>query len=250
MGHQLICGDVLDVIPTLGQFTVAIADPPDNLGLAYKNYRDKIPPEKYRLMIERLISLMVGHAETSWISFYSDYVFMVGTLVEQLQIRLIDHGKEPIEARLFIQSFTFGQNRRSDCGRGYRPLLRLRRPGAPLYPDAIKVPSWRQQHGDPRATEGGKVPLDHWDEFPRVTGNCKERRSYHPTQLRDGLVRRCLDLSSKAGDSVLDIFSGTGTVLRAAKHDRVITSIELDPFYCEQIAKEHGLEILSKAEVA
>lgn len=242
MGHKLICGDALDVIPTLGQFTVAIADPPDNLGLAYKSYKDRMPPEEYQDFLYRLMAIMIDHAETAWISFYSDYIFMVGTHVENLQGWWRSAG-DPIEARLFVQSFTFGQNRRTDCGRGYRPLLRLRRKGAPLYPDAIKVPSWRQQHGDARATAGGKVPLDHWDEFPRITGNCKERRAHHPTQLREGLVRRCIDLSSQEGDSVLDIFSGTGTVLRAAKHDRVITSVELDPYYCQQIAAEHNLEI-------
>lgn len=237
MGHQLICGNALDVIPSLGEFTVAIADPPDNLGLGYKTYKDRMPAETYRDFFWRLLIQMFNAAETTWISFYSEYVFMVGSQVERLQAQW------PCEARLFVQSFTFGQNRRTDCGRGYRPLLRIRKSGAPLYPDAIKVGSWRQKHGDARAAPGGRVPLDHWDEFPRITGNCHERRSWHPTQLREGLVRRCLGLTSKAGDSVLDIFAGTGTVLRAAKHDRVITSVELDPFYCEQIAAEHGLAV-------
>jgi site-specific DNA-methyltransferase (adenine-specific) len=242
MGHQLICGDALSVIPTLGHYTVAIADPPDNIGLGYKAYKDRKTADEYRDFFYRLMQEMVSHADTSWISFNSKWVFMAASLVEQLQTWW-GKGDTSLEAKLFIQSFTFGQNCKNDCGNGYRPLLRLRWPDASLYPDAIKVPSWRQQHGDKRAAAGGRVPLDHWDEFPRITGNCRERRPHHPTQLREGLVRRCIDLSSKAGDSVLDIFSGTGTVLRAAKHDRVITSIELDPFYCEKIAEEHGLGI-------
>lgn len=238
MGHQLICGDVRDVLPKLGTYyTVSIADPFDNIGLKYATHKDRMPDEDYSRFLWDLMHGMATHSLTAWISFNSKWVFMVASHVERLQKQL------DVEPKLFIQSFTFGQNKRTDCGNGYRPLLRLRRPDAPLYPDAIKVKSWRQQHGDPRATAGGKVPLDHWDEFPRITGNCRERRAWHPTQLREGLVRRCIDLSSQAGDSVLDIFAGTGTVLRAAKHDRVITSIEVDQFYCEQIAKEHGLKV-------
>ena len=56
------------------------------------------------------------------------------------------------------------------------------------------------------------------------------------------MVKRMVDFSTLPGESVADVFSGTGTVLRAVK-DRPITSIELDPLYCQKIAEEHGLAI-------
>lgn len=235
--NTLICGDVLNVLPTLGRFKCLISDPPDGINLQYNTFNDKITAEDYRIFLQEGLRLSVKHADISWWSFNAKWVFMIGSLVEDLI-----QANPNIEARLFVPTFTFGQNRKSDCGNGYRPLLRLKHKTATLYPDSIKVPSWRSEHGDKRAAPGGRVPLDHWPDFPRITGNCKERRVYHPTQLREGMIKRIVDFSTVPGESICDAFSGTGTVLRAIK-DRPITSIELDPFYCEKIAEEHGLEI-------
>jgi hypothetical protein len=41
-----------------------------------------------------------------------------------------------VEAKPCVQVFTFGQHNHHDLGNNHRPLLRLRRPDAPLYPDA------------------------------------------------------------------------------------------------------------------
>jgi site-specific DNA-methyltransferase (adenine-specific) len=142
----------------------------------------------------------------------------------------------------FVWTYTFGQNRNSDCGPGHRPILRIRKPDAQLHPEQIKVPSWRQLHGDKRAAAGGRVPLDAWTEFPRVVGNAKERRPWHPTQHPEALVERAIKLTTREGDTVLDLFSGTGTVIRVCKRiGRHTVSIELNPIYCEMIAEEHGL---------
>jgi DNA modification methylase len=109
-----------------------------------------------------------------------------------------------------------------------------------LYPDATRVPSWRQEHGDKRADPRGRVPGDVFD-FTRVTGNSKQRRAWHPTQLNEGLVERCLNLTTVEGDYVLDPFGGTGTTLRVCKRiGRNCTLIEIDPAYCAKIAEEHS----------
>ncbi len=232
--NQLYCGNVLDVLPKLKRhFNCLIADPPDNIGLVYHEYVDSRTKEEYMQCFETCMVQFVGVADVVWISFNAKWIFEVGGLLS----RWHPHW----DARLFIQIFTFGQNRKTDCGNGYRPILRIMRPEAKLYPDAIKVESWRQKHGDKRAAPGGCVPLDVWD-FPRITGNCKERRSWHPTQLREAMIQRMVDFSTIPGDSVCDAFSGTGTVLRAVK-DRSITSIELDRGYCDRIAAEHDLEV-------
>ncbi|MEX2054721.1 MAG: DNA methyltransferase, partial [Candidatus Andersenbacteria bacterium] len=228
--NTLICGDVLEVLPTLGHFKCLIADPPDGIGLKYASFNDRITKSNYREFLRTGLRLSIAHADIAWWSFNAQWVFMVGSLVEDLLADNPDY-----EARLFIPSFTFGQNRKTDCGNGYRPLLRLKHKDCSIYPNAIKVPSWRSEHGDKRAAPGGRVPLDHWPEFPRITGNCKERRPHHPTQLREGMIKRIVDFSTLPGESVCDCFSGTGTVLRAV-NDRLITSIELDPFYCDKIA--------------
>ena len=238
--YRLLCADCFDILPRLGYFDCLIADPPDAIGLQYQDFQDDMTLAEYRDFLWGAFNLFVNHAGISWISYNAKWTFMVGTLVEQLLKKHPD-----IEAKPFVCTFTFGQNRKTDCGNGHRPLLRLRHKDAILYPEQIKIPSWRQLNGDKRAAKGGRVPLDHWDEFPRVTGNSKQRRKYHPTQLHEGMVERCIKMSTIEGGTVLDIFSGTGTVIRACKRirQRQVVSIELDPFYCEKIAEEHNLEV-------
>ena len=236
--NRLICGDVFSVLPQLDEFNCLIADPPDNIGLKYKSFKDEMTATDYRKFLSKCIYSFTRKANIVWISFNSKWIFDIGELI-------CEHKSwkefEGWEYKLFINAFTFGQNNKYDCGSGYRPLLRLKKQGEPLYPDAIKVPSQRQLIGDKRAALGGRVPLDVWN-FERITGNCKERRSYHPTQLREGMIKRIIDFSTLPGQTVCDVFSGTGTVLRACK-DRNITSIEIDPYYCTEIAKEHNLNI-------
>lgn len=235
--NELYCGDVLEVLNRLDKsFDAIIADPPDNIGLKYNSYSDKLTDRQYKYFLTNCIDTFTYYSDMVWISFNSKWIFTIGSIVESFKEDRTDW-----DAKLFINTFTFGQNNRRDCGSGFRPLLRLKYKDAKLYPDAIKVPSWRQENGDKRAAAGGRVPLDVWD-FQRITGNCKERRDWHPTQLREGMIKRIVDFSTVPGDSIFDAFSGTGTVLRTIK-DRNITSVELDRFYCEQIAQEHGLKI-------
>jgi DNA modification methylase len=116
------------------------------------------------------------------------------------------------------------------------------REGTELYPDAIRVPSWRQLHGDKRANPKGRVPGDVFN-FPRVVGNSKQRRRWHPTQLHEGLYERCIKLSCLPEDSVCDLFAGTGTLARVCKATgNPCTLIEMDPDYCRKIALEHNLQ--------
>lgn len=239
--NRLICGDVFEVLPTLGKFKCLIADPPDNIGLKYNNFSDSLTDVKYGRFLRDCWRLFIEHADIIWISYNARHTFLMGAIVEEIKPEYPDYEFKP-----FVQTFTFGQNNKYDCGNGHRPIVRARHKDALIYPQAIKVPSWRQLNGDKRAAPGGRVPLDVWDDFPRITGNCKERRRYHPTQLREGLVKRMVDFSTLPGESVADVFSGTGTVLRAV-NDREITSIEVDPFYCQMIADEHGLTMKKAA---
>ena len=104
-----------------------------------------------------------------------------------------------LEAKPCVQTFTFGQHNHHDLGNNHRPLLRLRWHDAPLYPDAIRVPSWRQENGDKRADPRGRVPGDVFD-FTRVTGNSKQRRHLapHPTQRGPGRAVHQADHRPKA----------------------------------------------------
>ena len=51
------------------------------------------------------------------------------------------------------------------------------------------------------------MPGDVFD-FPRMTGNSKQLRPWHKTQLHEDLVERCILLSTQPGDHVVDPFGG------------------------------------------
>ncbi len=225
---NVIQGDCIEVLEGLGQFDCLFADPPDNIGLGYGEYRDKRPD--YVNWLETCVDMFINHAPIVWLSFNSRWLLELAGVVRRVL-------PDEWEFKPCVQTFTFGQHNQKDLGNCHRPLWRLKRKDAPLYPDNIRVPSWRQRNGDKRADPRGRVPSDVLD-FPRVTGNSKQRRSWHPTQLHEGLVERCILLSTKEKDSVVDPFGGTGTTLRVCqKKNRNCTLIELDKNYCEKIRK-------------
>lgn len=237
--HRLVQANCLEYLSnTSERWDTVFADPPDAIGLKYNSFNDRIKPSDYQQLLWDWLFCFTKVSPVVWFSFNAKWTFAFGWVVHEF-LKLAPEW----EAKPFVQHFTFGQNRKTDCGNGHRPLWRIKHKDAPLYPDAIKVPSWRELNGDKRAAVGGRVPLDAWD-FPRVTGNSKQRRAYHPTQLHEGLVERAIKLTTTEGQHVLDPFGGTGTTLRVCKAiGRQCTLVEIDPFYCKKIAEEHKLKI-------
>ncbi len=240
MNHRIINGYYEDVLQKLhGNITCIFADPPDNLKLNYgNNFNDNIPTEDYLNWLSESMYNFCKAADIVWLSYNAQWIIHLGRITRDLWYELND-----IEIKHCVQTFTFGQYNQHDLGNCFHPLLRLKHNDAPLYPDQIRVLSWRQEHGDKRADPRGRVPGDVFS-FPRVGGNSAQRRSWCPTQLHEDLVERCIKLSTKSGDTVLDPFAGTGTTLRVCKRiNRNCILIEQNPEYCNHIAKEHGLEV-------
>lgn len=241
MKYQLYNADCLDLIQTLDPVDTIFADPPDNLGLHYGEYRDHKDETVYIDLLRQWLSTFVLRAKTVWFSYNAKWTFEVGKIV----VDLVGLRAGELEAKPCVQVYTFGQHNQHDLGNNYRPLLRLRWHRAPLFPDAVRVPSWRQENGDKRADPRGRVPGDVFD-FTRVTGNSKQRRPWHPTQLNEGLVERCLRLTTPDNGRVLDPFAGTGTTLRVCKRINLpCTLIEVDREYCKKIAAENDLRTVT-----
>jgi hypothetical protein len=216
------------------------ADPPDNIGLGYDACNDKLSRRDYHRLLQDILDFSREKCEILWISFNAVHLPLMGRLVDDF----VDFW-DGWEFKPGVQVFTFGQHNKHDLGNNHRPLWRLMHKDAELYPDAIRVPSWRQLHGDKRANPKGRVPGDVFD-FPRVVGNSKQRRRWHPTQLHEGLYERCVKLSCSPDDSICDIFAGTGTLGRVCKETgNPCTLIEMDSNYCEKIALEHDLQYVS-----
>jgi site-specific DNA-methyltransferase (adenine-specific) len=233
---RLIHGDCSEVLANDPRhYTVAFGDPPDNIRLGYGEYKDKLPDAAYLDRMYVWLEACVRKADVVWWSFNARWTLEVGNIGMELR------DAYQLQFKACQQTFTFGQDNQKDLKNNHRPLYRFMREGTVLYPDSIRVESWRLQNGDKRANPKGCVPGDVF-EFTRVVGNDKERRRWHPTQLREALVERCIRLATTDGDSVLDTFGGTGTTLRVCgRLGRDCTLIELDPGYCERIAAENDL---------
>lgn len=58
----------------------------------------------------------------------------------------------------------------------------------------------------------------------------------HPTMKPVKLMARCIQNSTKPGETVLDLFGGSGSTMIACEQlDRKCKMVELDPFYCDVI---------------
>lgn len=233
---RLINAKFQDALPLLDPVTMIFADPPDNIGLGYGACDDDLSTQEYWSLLNDILWLSGDRCVVLWISFNARYLPIMGKLA-------YDFIRSGWTLKPCVQTFTFGQHNQHDLGNNHRPLWRFTRDGCViLYPDAVRVPSWRQLHGDKRADPRGRVPGDVFD-FPRVTGNSKQRKKYHPTQLHEGLYERCIRLTCAPDDETCDLFAGTGTLARACKKTHnPCTLIEMDPFYCEKIADEHGMQ--------
>lgn len=254
MKHELINCDnttyLWDAFHMGERWDVAFADPPDNIGLGYDVLNDKVREIDYYNSCRTWITALLRVTDTLWWSFNAKHTAMMGSILYHMC---------DVEYKPCVQVFTFGQHNNHDLGNNHRPCWRISNPGkCRLYPEQVKVPSWRELNGDKRAKPGGRVPGDvYWHpddevfDHPRVTGNSKQRRSFHPTQLHEDLVERCIKLTTKEGDRVLDPFGGTGTTLRVCKKiNRSCTLLELSPNYCSHIAAEHDLTVLSFGDTA
>ena len=234
--HKIINADVVAwLVNNKQHYHCCVMDVPDAIGIKHPDYVERVETG-YLDWLNFITCCAYDYCDTVWLSYNAIWDIDVKHLAHAWLSLYADMLIKP-----FVWTYTFGQNNNFDCGPGHRPILRLKHRSAPLYPNQIKVPSWRQLNGDKRAAPDGRVPLDFWD-FPRVTGNSRERRRWWPNQHPEALVERCIKLSTKDGDNVLDLFSGTGTALRVCKRiNRNSTSVELSRFACEKIREENQL---------
>lgn len=232
-------GDYANMLQQMAEADLIFADPPDNLGLKYNEYKDKRPD--YYGWIELTIYRALAKTKCFWLSYYWKHDLEIKYRARQI-LKQYPH----VSAKTFIWRYTFGQHNSHDFGSGYRYLLRFTKPDAKFNPDSVRVLSKRQMLGDARANPKGRVPDDVWD-YPRVVGNSSERRKWHPTQHPEALLKRIILMHTDPNDLVVDLFGGTGTTLRAALscNRRALIS-EIDGEYCRQISNETGLEVVRK----
>lgn len=233
-----MCAEAKNVLMATSGIDTVFMDPPDNIGLDYSKYEDKLDPQDYHTFLQQIICLAINIAPTVYVSFNAKHFAIMGSIATSL----LHH-----ESRLLVQGFTFGQNSKTDFTNNFRPIVRICAKDAERYPGQTKIESWRMRNGDKRANPKGTNPGDVWRsdflEYSRVTGNSKQRRKWHPTQLHEGLVEDLLLMSTPPGGHVLDPFAGTGTTMRVCMANGWnCTTSDIDLDYCRKIAEEHDMQ--------
>lgn len=230
-------GDFRDWLPQVESFKMLFADPPDNIGLKYDGFEDKMTDSEYEELLDDMFIFGMSCSEILWVSYNAKHINLVGSLLRGYE------SHTDWDIRHFVQTFTFGYCVQKDFQFCFRPMVRVMRPGAVTYEDSIRIRSARQEQGDKRANPAGKIPPDVW-EFTRVTGNSRQRRKWHRTQLNEDVYKRALGYSAKTGDRVGDLFAGTGTIARASAGMGLnVSMFEKSPTYCEKLAAEFELPI-------
>lgn len=234
MTKELICTDSVSWLANQGDhYRMLFGDPPDGIGLKYNGFKDKISPEDYERMLFDILVHGHVHFDVIWLSVNTRWANLLGYVTHLFLQCATDWECKPC-----VQTFTFGQHCETDFGNNHRLLYRYRPEWENTYSDAIRVPSWRQLNGDKRANPNGRVPGDVFD-FPRVTGNSKQRRRFSPTQLHEGLYERCIKSCCVPGDSVVDLFAGSGTLGRVADRCGVnALMLEVSRETCDEILKD------------
>jgi hypothetical protein len=212
MKKEIACIDARDWLwfPHGKGYRMMFADPPDGIGMKYKGFVDKIPPDEYERMLYIILTRGADIFQFMWLSINVRWATMLGHVSYEFEKIRPDWDCTPM-----VQTYTFGQHDHHDFGGNHRLLYRYQKVGSERYMDAVRVPSWRQLNGDKRADPRGRVPGDVFD-FPRVTGNSKQRRDFSPTQLHEGLYERAVKSCCQRGDTVVDLFAGSGTLGRVA----------------------------------
>ena len=219
---------------------LAIADPPYNIGKKYDDddTGDKIAPAQYEWLLDKAIASGVYALRPGGVLFWlcpADQMFEIHrrlTSFPDLSI-LWD---API---VWEESFAQYQKKRMTLDyRLWFPMVK-RGGDVTFNGEDILIESERMKMGDKRAKGSkGKVPGRVW-KFRRLQGTSKAWRPWHPCQLPPELLDRIILGFSNKGDTVLDLFAGSGSAgRRALKAERSFVGVDKSPTYCRLIEEE------------
>jgi DNA modification methylase len=219
--HRLMCGDStsLDQIEKLldGEMAdMAFTDPPYNVDYGNSNN----PRHKSRQIMNDKMN------DDDWNTFVNDYItalltYCHGNIYISMSDKELGHMQITFEklGGKWASFIVWVKDRLVLSGKDYHS-----RHETILY-------GWKDGVSDRQRVED-RTETDVW-EIKRPSNS-----ELHPTMKPVELVERALTNSSKSGDTVLDLFGGSGTTMIASeKLGRKSRLMELDPKYCDVIVK-------------
>ncbi len=227
---NIICGDAIAEMKRIPSKSVRliVTDPPYNLNKDYGNNHDNLEFEEYL----QFSKTWLNEAYRVLTDDGAIYIFMGMRYISYIY-RILEQ-----DLGMHFQSWiTWFYTQGIGKTRGYSPrhddiLFFTKNKTKYIFNlDNIRVPQkFYRSVNNMRGANPGNV----W-EFSHMH-YCNKNRCQHPTQKPEGLYERIVLASSNEGDTILDPFVGSGTLLRVCQQtNRNGIGIEINPKYVEII---------------
>lgn len=240
MVDKTINGDTFETVKKIPDHTIdlIVVDPPYNLSKKYHGHTfDKMDMEEYSSFTRKWLEeakRVLKPEGTIYVCCDWETSMVMGPLVAeifQLKNRITwqrekgrgaktnwKNSMEDIWYATQSDRYTFNLDE-----------VKMRRKVLAPYRDAGKPKDWQEtEKGNYRDTS----PSNFWDDITIPFWSMPENTA-HPTQKPEKLIAKLILASSNPGDTVLDLFLGSGTTsVTAKKLDRHYIGIEQNPLYC------------------
>jgi len=231
--NKIICGDVLETLKKISDNSVhlAITSPPYNVGKDYDNHNDKMDYQEYLNWLEKV-----------WIE--TQRVLVPGG---RFALNIAPTGIKdfvPIHHDFTNQMRKIGMKFRTEIIWYKQTMLKRTAWGSfksPANPHI--VPSWEyilifSKNGDRLDGSDRNADITK-EEFMKFSDGMwyippETQRNGHPAPFPEELIYRLMKFYSYKGNTVLDMFGGTGTVaVVSQKTGRNFIHIDISPEYCK-----------------
>ncbi len=225
--QKVIKGDCVKGANSLpkGKAKTVIADPPYNFGVPYDSYADNKTYAEYIKWTRQWMTAAVNALDKQG----SLFVFVPDEWVSEIDM-LARHELRLYKRRHIIWTFTFGVACQGNFSRSHCHILYFtkQKTNRTFNDDAIRVKSARTLvYKDKRANPKGKLPdatwmllMDQLEQYmtgdtdvwleSRICGTFKERAKHSPNQIPLPIMERIIKATTNKGDTVIDMFAGTG----------------------------------------
>ena len=231
--NKIICGDVLETLKKISDNSVhlAITSPPYNVGKDYDNHNDKMDYQEYLNWLEKV-----------WTE--TQRVLVPGG---RFALNIAPTGIKdfvPIHHDFTNQMRKIGMKFRTEIIWYKQTILKRTAWGSfksPANPHI--VPSWEyilifSKNGDRLDGSDRNADITK-EEFMKFSDGMwyippETQRNGHPAPFPEELIYRLMKFYSYKGNTVLDMFGGTGTVaVVSQKTGRNFIHIDISPEYCK-----------------
>ena len=241
--YKIEFGDCRELLKKLPDESVSlvVTSPPYNISKPYGKYRDKIPLEEWKNLINDVTREVYRVLKPNGSFFLNLSPIPFGKEKEILPLPFL--GYEILKQNdFFIRNIiTWTFNNMVNCtnrlsGRYENIIWAVKDLNNYVFNlDDIRIPYITKK--DKRLVGGnGRNPTDVW-YFDRINNVTKKKlKLKHPTIYPEKMIDRIILMSSNEGDIILDPFLGSGTsIVSAIKNNRKAIGFELDESYRTEI---------------